>query len=102
MAKRCVICLESDAVLCVKGTSECYCDPCAKEHFGDVALLTKIEDNAKLLHQFIEGKIQQFDDVDQLSGDSTEDEDKKVSDLDGVLIDVKIKSSSKEKKSKKP
>ena len=44
MPKKCIIC-NKDAVLCIKDSSECYCQECAEEHFADLNCLTKIEDN---------------------------------------------------------
>jgi hypothetical protein len=85
MKKVCVICQVKEAILCIKGTNECYCYDCAIESFGDINLLVKIEDGAKRLHDFIEKKL------------SEEELDKKPSkkkDLD-VLIDVKIKKEKK-------
>lgn len=97
MGKRCVICQEAEAVLCAKGTSECYCEPCAKEHFGDTGLLTVIEDDARTLQQFI-------DDKTTASGEDAEsgapDTDTKDDVSDDALIDVKIKPSSKKMKTK--
>ncbi|MFH1399552.1 MAG: hypothetical protein ABIG95_05565 [Candidatus Woesearchaeota archaeon] len=41
MAKKCTIC-EADAKYAIKGTSDYYCEECAKEHFSDLELLEKI------------------------------------------------------------
>jgi len=43
---KCTICGEQ-AEFCIKGSSECYCEDCAKENFSDLELLKKIEDYPK-------------------------------------------------------
>jgi hypothetical protein len=48
MPKKCIIC-NKDAVLCIKDSSECYCQECAEEHFADLNCLTKIEDNTSTI-----------------------------------------------------
>ena len=45
MPKKCIIC-NREAMLCIKGSSEFYCQECAEEHFSDLSCLTKIEDNS--------------------------------------------------------
>lgn len=56
MAKKCVIC-SLEATYCIKGSStDCYCDACALEQFGDVTYLIKVEDVAKQL----KGQIDQL------------------------------------------
>ena len=52
MTKKCVIC-SKEATYCIKGSSsDCYCEPCAIDHFGDVTYLIKVDDIAKQLkHQ---------------------------------------------------
>lgn len=62
MAKKCVIC-SVEATYCIKGsTTDCYCDSCAVEQFGDVAYLVKVEDAAKRLK----------DQIDQLTEEGIE------------------------------
>lgn len=56
MAKKCIIC-GKEADLCIKGSSESYCDDCAKENFSDVSLLVKVEEEAERLNQIIEENI---------------------------------------------
>jgi hypothetical protein len=56
MAKRCIIC-DAEAAYCIKGTSECYCQECATEHFGDITMLVKVEDEAQRLKSFIDERI---------------------------------------------
>jgi len=53
MPKKCIIC-NKDAVLCIKDSSECYCQECAEEHFADLNCLAKIED---MVSKKIEEKI---------------------------------------------
>ncbi len=55
MAKKCTIC-GSEADRCIKGSSEYYCDECAKEHFADPSLLVKVESDARKLKDMIEEK----------------------------------------------
>jgi len=53
MAKKCNICSE-EAEFCIKGTSECYCQGCATESFGDITYLVKVEDEAAKLNAVID------------------------------------------------
>ena len=70
--KKCIIC-GKEAAYCIKGTSDCYCEDCAKEFFGDLDLLEKIdqaEKQAKQLKQILNSNISQntddkIDDNDQ-------------------------------------
>jgi len=55
MGKRCIICGE-DAQYSIKGTSDFYCEPCAKEHFDDLEVLVSVEEQAKKIKQLIEEK----------------------------------------------
>ena len=55
MPKKCIIC-EENAIYAIKGSSEFYCEECAKEHFSDIELLQKIEGHAKLLKNLISEK----------------------------------------------
>ncbi len=57
MTKKCLICTK-DAVFCIKGTSDCYCEPCAQEQFGDITYLVKVEDEARRLKEAIEETAQ--------------------------------------------
>lgn len=43
MAKKCVVCGE-EASYCIKGTSDYYCEECAKENFSDISVLKKIHE----------------------------------------------------------
>ncbi|MBU0535470.1 MAG: hypothetical protein KKE20_00785 [Nanoarchaeota archaeon] len=63
MAKRCIICGE-EAGLCIKGSSESYCDQCAQEHFSDVSLLVKVEEEAQTIRDLI-GKRRSDPEEDQ-------------------------------------
>ena len=57
MAKKCIICGKAEAVYCIKGTSDVYCEACAIDNFGDIALLVKVEDEAQRLKDVIEGRM---------------------------------------------
>lgn len=50
MSKKCIIC-KTEAAYMIKDTSDYYCEECAEENFGDVALLIKVEDEAKKLNE---------------------------------------------------
>lgn len=56
MAKKCIIC-GNEAEFCIKGSSECYCPGCAEEHFGDVNMLMKVEEEAQKLKSMLDEKI---------------------------------------------
>jgi len=45
-------------MFCVKGTSSCYCEECAKDNFSDLDLLQKVEDWAQELKQAIKEEIE--------------------------------------------
>ena len=55
MSKKCVIC-DKPAKYSVKGTSDFYCIECAEEHFADLGMLQRIEEEAKALKRYIEEK----------------------------------------------
>jgi len=57
MAKKCIICGKTEATYCIKGTSDFYCEACAIDNFGDIALLVKVEDEAQRLKDVIEGRM---------------------------------------------
>ena len=57
MAKKCIIC-GNEAELCIKGSSECYCDECAEEHFSDINLLVKVEEEIQQLKGLIEENME--------------------------------------------
>ena len=40
--KKCHIC-GKEAKYCIRGTNDCYCEECAREFFGDLDLLEKID-----------------------------------------------------------
>lgn len=54
--KKCIIC-GADAVFCIKGSSDYYCEGCAMEHFADISYLQKIEQEAKALKKIVDEKI---------------------------------------------
>ncbi len=56
MGKKCTIC-NAQAKLQIKDTSDYYCDDCAKENFGDITMLVKIEQESQRLKRFLEEKI---------------------------------------------
>lgn len=54
MRKKCMIC-GRPAAYCIKGKpSDCYCEECAVEQFGDVAYLVKVEDAARQLKDVVD------------------------------------------------
>jgi hypothetical protein len=55
MAKKCIICGEV-ARYNIKGSSEYYCEDCAKEQFGDVSVLVSVEEQAKKIKKLIDEK----------------------------------------------
>jgi hypothetical protein len=91
MAKKCIICQARDAAFCIKGTNNCYCYRCAVEHFGDVGLLVRLEDDAKKLKEYIDKRINEDIEDENYTAIKKTDDD--------VLIDIKIKK--KELKIKK-
>ncbi len=52
MAKKCIECSE-EAKFKIKNTSEYYCEDCALEEFGDLALLVNVEEEAQQLKEFV-------------------------------------------------
>ncbi len=56
MSKKCIICNE-EAVYCIKDTSDYYCEECAEEHFGDITMLIKVEDEAQRLKEFVKDRL---------------------------------------------
>ena len=52
MGKKCIICGE-EAIFCIKGSNECYCEECAKENFNDLSYLQRIEEQALALKEAI-------------------------------------------------
>ena len=50
--KKCIICGKK-AEYCIKDSSECYCEECGMESFGDLSYLQKVEEQAKHLKDFI-------------------------------------------------
>ena len=48
MSRKCIIC-NVGAVYVIKDTSDYYCRECAEEHFGDLAMLVKVEDDVSKL-----------------------------------------------------
>lgn len=57
MPKKCIIC-EEEAEFVIKGSNESYCEECAKEHFSDLSLLIKVEEQAKALKKLIKENIE--------------------------------------------
>lgn len=55
MAKKCIIC-EEEAEFTVKGTSDYYCKECAEEHFADLDMLQKVEEEAISLKEYLKNK----------------------------------------------
>ena len=55
MPKKCIIC-DKKAEFAIKDSNESYCKECAEEHFSDLSLLVKVEEQAKALKQLINSK----------------------------------------------
>jgi hypothetical protein len=79
MPKRCIICGENAEYL-IKDTSDYYCKDCAAESFGDVSMLVKVEEQAKLLKKLVDraGK----ENSDEKSDDDDSDKDADIQDED--------------------
>lgn len=60
MAKKCIIC-GNTANLCIKGSSESYCNDCAEENFADASLLVKVEEEAQKLKDVISRRAEPED-----------------------------------------
>jgi hypothetical protein len=56
MPKKCIVCEQKAAEFAIKDSSEYYCKECAEEHFGDISVLVKVEEQAKKLKELIESK----------------------------------------------
>ena len=63
MTKKCIICEEKEAKYAIKDSNEVYCEDCAKEHFADISLLVKVEDQAKKLKALINEKTQDEEEI---------------------------------------
>ena len=57
-SKRCILC-DAEAKYCIKGSSECYCEECAIENFGDITYLVKVDDIAKELKEQVDQLIEE-------------------------------------------
>ena len=55
MGKKCIVC-DTEATHKIKDTSDYYCQECALEHFSDLNLLLKVEEEAQRLQQLVEDK----------------------------------------------
>lgn len=64
MGKKCIICGE-EAKFCIKGSSEYYCQECAEEHFADLSVLQKVEEEAKRLKKVIDDRIESSEDEEE-------------------------------------
>lgn len=56
MSKKCIIC-NAEAAYVIKDISDYYCEDCAEESFGDIAVLIKVEDEAQRLKEFVKGRL---------------------------------------------
>jgi len=59
MPKKCIVCEEKDAEFTIKGSSKGYCKECAEEHFGDISVLVKVEEQAKKIKEIVDSKIEE-------------------------------------------
>ena len=55
MSKRCIIC-DQEAEFKIKDTADFYCQSCAEENFADLSVLVKMEEEARKLKEFLDGK----------------------------------------------
>ena len=53
MPKKCFICGQP-AQYFIKDSSDYYCEECAVENFGDVSMLVKVEEQAKIIKKLVE------------------------------------------------
>jgi hypothetical protein len=56
MVKKCVDC-SVEAKFRIKDTSEYYCEDCADEHFADLAMLIKVEEEITHFKKFLDDKL---------------------------------------------
>jgi hypothetical protein len=56
MAKKCNIC-GKEAKYLVKDSRDFYCEECAEEQFGDIAMLVRVEDQAVKLKKVVDEKL---------------------------------------------
>lgn len=73
MDKICSICEEKKAQFVIKDTSDYYCKDCAVEFFGDLKLLSRVENEAISIKKMIEGRVK-LDDFDDDSSDILQSE----------------------------
>ena len=64
MPKKCIIC-GAEAKFSIKDANVHYCEECAKEHFADVSMLVKVEDEAKRLKKMLEEADSDLDKINQ-------------------------------------
>ncbi len=57
MVKKCNVCSE-EAGYKIKDTSDFYCRDCATEHFSDLSLLLKMEEEVQKIHAILKEKLQ--------------------------------------------
>ena len=57
MVKKCIIC-EEEAAFRIKEGSEFYCKECAQESFADLSLLQKFQQEAIVIKDLVNGKLQ--------------------------------------------
>jgi hypothetical protein len=80
MPKKCIICGEN-AEYFIKDTSDYYCKDCAAENFGDISMLVKVEEQAKLLKKLVERageKSLSKKDLYEISEDDESNSDKDI------------------------
>ena len=58
MPKKCIICGQ-EATLCVKDSSEYYCEECAHDQFADISYLQKIEEQAQALKKLVDERMKE-------------------------------------------
>jgi hypothetical protein len=60
MPKKCIICGEA-AEFQIRDSSDYYCESCAQDNFGDLALLEKVEDKAHKLKMYMDDQEEQIE-----------------------------------------
>ena len=57
MVKKCIIC-DEEAKFRIKDGNEFYCKECAQESFADLSLLQKVEQEATIIKDLVNGNLQ--------------------------------------------
>jgi hypothetical protein len=77
MPKKCIICRE-EAEFAINGTSDYYCKGCAEENFADLALLKRVESQARKLNMIVQNKARDISNEAVGEEESTEENNPEV------------------------